>query len=129
MSDWRLTIPALLANFVAVPALAIGITSIFSLGEAREVGVIVVASAAGAPFVITLTQLAGSDVAASSGLLVLLLVVTIGYMPLVVPSIAPDADVSALAIAQPLVLTMLLPIVFRSIATKFIPGWTERIRP
>ena len=106
----RLVIGALVANFVVVPLLAYAITAFLSLGEGREVGLLLVAVAAGAPFVIKLTQAADGDLALAAGLLVLLVVVSIGYMPIVVPLIAPDAHVSAISIATPLVLTMLLPL-------------------
>lgn len=129
LRHWRFTVGALLANFVAVPALAYGITAVFSLGEHREVGLLVVASAAGAPFLIKLTQIARSDVALAAGLLVMLLVTTIVYMPLVVPRIAPEADVSTTSIATPLVLTMLLPLVLGLILDQIIPAWTERLQP
>ena len=125
----RLVIGALVANFVLVPLLAYAITRLLSFGEQRELGLLLVASAAGAPFVIKLAQLAGADLAIAAGVLVLLIVVSIGYMPLVVPLIVPDGDVNALDIARPLVLTMLLPLVIGLIADHFVPTWTERLLP
>jgi BASS family bile acid:Na+ symporter len=125
----RLVIGALAANFVLVPILAYVITSMLSLGEERELGLLLVACAAGAPFLIKLAQLAGADLAVASGLLVLLLVITIPYMPLVVPLIAPEAEVSAAAIAAPLVLTMLLPLVIGLIANQIVPVVTNRLLP
>jgi BASS family bile acid:Na+ symporter len=73
-------------------------------------GLILVATAAGAPFLIKLTILAKADVALSATLLVLLLPVTIVYMPLVVPLALPEARINAGAIAKPLLLSMLLPL-------------------
>src|SRR3712207_4883765 len=74
----RLVIGALVANFVLVPLLAYAITGFLSLGEGHEIGLLLVATAAGAPFLIKLTQAANGDLALASGLLVLLLVITIG---------------------------------------------------
>ncbi len=125
----RLVIGAVVANFVLVPILAYVITAIFSFGEERELGLLVVACAAGAPFLIKLAQMAGADLAIATGVLVLLIVVTVPYMPIVVPLIAPEADVSAAAIAGPLVLTMLLPLVVGLIADRFVPAWTKRLLP
>jgi predicted Na+-dependent transporter len=102
---------ALVANFAAVPALAFAILHVIDLDSPYAVGLVLIASAAGAPFAVKLTQLSGGQVAFSAGLLVLLLVVSIGYMPIVVPLLAPGADTSAWAIAAPLVKTMLLPLV------------------
>jgi predicted Na+-dependent transporter len=101
---------ALLANFVLVPLLAYAVARLLSFDSSVETGLIMVATAAGAPFLIKLTQIADGDLAFSAGLLVLLLVATMVYMPIVVPLIAPDAAVSATSIAAPLVLTMLLPL-------------------
>ncbi len=125
----RLVIGALVANFVLVPLLAFAITSFLSLGEGREIGLLLVAAAAGAPFVIKLTQAAAGDLALASGLLVLLVVVTIGYMPIVVPLIAPDAEVSTGAIAMPLVLTMLLPLGIGLFVDAKFEGWADRLQP
>jgi BASS family bile acid:Na+ symporter len=125
----RLVIGAVAANFVLVPVLAYVITAIFSFGEAREVGLLLVACAAGAPFLVKLAQMAGADLAVAAGVLVLLLVITVPYMPIVVPLIAPVARVSAAAIARPLVLTMLLPLVVGLIADRLVPAWTQRLLP
>jgi BASS family bile acid:Na+ symporter len=125
----RLVVGAVAANFVLVPILAYVITTLFSFGEAREIGLLLVACAAGAPFLIKLAQMAGADLATATGVLVLLLVITVPYMPLVVPLIAPEAHVSAVAIAVPLVLTMLLPLVVGLIAARVIRDWTDRLLP
>jgi BASS family bile acid:Na+ symporter len=125
----RLVIGAVVANFVLVPILAYVITAIFSFGEEREIGLLLVACAAGAPFLVKLAQMAGADLAVAAGVLVLLLVITVPYMPIVVPLIAPEADVSAAAIARPLILTMLLPLAVGLIVDRFIPVWPDRLLP
>ncbi len=125
----RLVIGALVANFVLVPLLAYAIAGFLSLGEGREIGLLLVATAAGAPFVIKLTQAANGDLALASGLLVLLVVITIGYMPIVVPLIAPGAEVSALSIAMPLVLTMLLPLVIGLFIDAKFENWADWLQP
>jgi predicted Na+-dependent transporter len=125
----RLVIGAVVANFILVPILAYAITAIISIGEEREIGLLVVACAAGAPFLIKLAQMAGADLATATGVLVLLIVVTVFYMPIIMPLIAPEAEVSATAIAVPLVLTMLLPLLVGLIADRFVPTWTKRLLP
>jgi len=129
LRNLRLVIGAVVANFIVVPILAYGITRLMSFGEDREIGLLVVSCAAGAPFLIKLAQMAGSDVAIATGLLVLLLVITVPYMPIVVPRIASAANVSAASIARPLVLSMLLPLAVGLIAGKFVPEWTNRLLP
>jgi BASS family bile acid:Na+ symporter len=102
---------ALLANFVLVPILAFLLATMLGLEPEHQIGLILVASAAGAPLAIKLTMMARGKVAFSAGLLVLLLVSTMVYLPLVVPLLAPGADVRAGAIAKPLILSLLLPLV------------------
>jgi predicted Na+-dependent transporter len=129
LRNTRLVLGTLVANFVLVPLLAYAITRFLSLGEAREIGLLLVAVAAGAPFLIKLTQAADGDLALAAGLLVLLVVVTIGYMPIVVPLIAPDAEVSASSIAMPLVLTMLLPLGIGLFIDARFEEWADRLQP
>src|SRR3712207_2539172 len=125
----RLVIGALVANFVLVPLLVYAITGFLSLGEGREIGLLLVAAAAGAPFVIKLTQVADGDLALAAGLLVLLVVVSICYMPIIVPLIAPGAEVSVLSIAMPLVLTMLLPLVIGLFIDARFESLADRLQP
>ena len=101
---------ALLANFLLVPLLALGIVRLWPLDRPLEAGLILVAMSAGAPFLIKLTEVARSDVALSATLLVLLLPATVVYAPFAVPLVLPEADVSAGGLAVPLFLTMLLPL-------------------
>jgi bile acid:Na+ symporter, BASS family len=129
LRNLRLVTGAVVANFIVVPILAYGITRLMSFGEDREIGLLVVSCAAGAPFLIKLAQMAGSDVAIATGLLVLLLVITVPYMPVVVPRIASEANVSAASIARPLILSMLLPLAVGLIVAKFLPEWTNRLLP
>ncbi len=129
LRDVRGVILALFANFVAVPLLAYAVARWLSLDRSMELGLVLVAFAAGAPFVIKLVQLAGGTVAFSSGLLVLLLLVTIPYLPLVMPLAIPDATVHPAGIARPLLLTMLLPLGAGLLVKAMSPGWAGRLQP
>lgn len=129
LRNLRGVVLALVANFLAVPLLAFAILRLVSLQRAYAIGLLLVASAAGAPFVIKLTKMSGGSVAFASGLLVLLLVVTIGYMPLVVPRLTAETAVSSRAIAAPLVLTMLLPLAAGLVVDALWPGVAERATP
>jgi len=110
LRDLRGVLLTLAANFILVPLLAYGVARLLPINHAAEVGLMLVATAAGAPFLIMLTQLANGDTAFGAGVLVLLLVGTIIYMPFVVPLVAPQTTVSATSIAMPLIVTMLLPL-------------------
>lgn len=129
LRNLRLVAFALLANFVAVPLWALVITRVLSLGAPYEVGILIVASAAGAPMLVKLVQMSDGDVAFAGSLLVLLLPVTVIYMPLVVPLIAPDAEVEVWAIARPLLLSNLLPLGIGVAVLATLPRLARRLRP
>ena len=106
-----LVILALVANFVLVPLLAYGITHLLSLDEPLKIGLVVLSTVAGAPFLVKEVQAAKGDLALGVGLMFLLMIVTIAYVPLVLPRLLPGVQVDAWAIAKSLIVTMLVPIV------------------
>ena len=57
LRDLRLVALGLLANFILVPAWAVSLTRLFAMEEPYAIGLLVVASAAGAPFLVKLVQL------------------------------------------------------------------------
>jgi predicted Na+-dependent transporter len=120
---------ALLANFVLVPLLGYLITLILPLDRPLQIGLILIACAAGAPFLIKLTIAAGRNVALSTSLLVLLLPLTIIYIPIVVPIAIPEVTVSPMAIAMPLVLTMLIPLAIGFLIKAYFHLWAARWQP
>ena len=108
---------------------AVLVLQIISLERPHAIGLFLVASAAGAPFLIKLAESGETDVALGTTLLVVLLPATIVYMPLVVPLALPDAAVSTAAIARPLVLTMLLPLAVGLVAHAYAPAPAARLQP
>lgn len=110
LKDVRLVALALLANFVLVPLLAYLITLIIPLDQALRTGLILLATAAGAPFLPKLVQGAKGNVAFGVGLMVLLMVVTIVYMPLVLPLLLQGVEINAGDIAKSLIVLMLIPL-------------------
>jgi predicted Na+-dependent transporter len=106
----RLVILALVANFVVVPIVAYLILLVIPLEQGLATGLIIIATAAGAPFLPKLAQVAKGDVALSVGLMVLLMVVTIVYLPIVLPLLLQGVQVNPLDIAQSLVILMLIPL-------------------
>ena len=72
--------------------------------------VILIGCCAGAPFLPKLAQLAKGDAALAVGAMVLLMVVTVGYAPIVVPLAIEGATVDAWDIASSLIVFMLIPL-------------------
>lgn len=106
----RLVLLALLANFVLVPLLAYVIIRVIPLEQSLQIGLVVLATAAGAPFLPKLVQGAKGNIAFGVGLMTLLMVVTIVYMPLVLPLLLPGVEVNPWDIAKSLIVLMLIPL-------------------
>ncbi len=106
----RLVLLALLANFVLTPLLAYAIILVIPLEKSLQIGLVVLATAAGAPFLPKLVQGAKGNIAFGVGLMTLLMVATIIYMPLVLPLLLPGVEVSPWDIAKSLIVLMLIPL-------------------
>jgi BASS family bile acid:Na+ symporter len=120
---------ALVANFVLVPLLAFGIARLLSLEPAFTTGLMLIGTAAGAPFLIKLTRAANADPALSATMVVLLMPLTVVYMPLVIPLVVADASVRAIAIAAPLLATLILPLILGLVLDSTLPRWAARLQP
>ncbi|MEX5296292.1 hypothetical protein QYM41_13525 [Kocuria sp. CPCC 205268] len=121
LRDVRLVLAGMAANFVVAPAVAFCVVAALGIpGEART-GLMVLACAAGAPFVLKLSKLARADMAVSSSLLAVMLLATIGYMPVALPVLLPGVEVAPGAIASVLLLTMFLPLVGAVLLRQFTP--------
>ena len=111
LKNARLVVLALLGNFVLVPLLALIITRIIPLRQDLKIGLIVLSTVAGAPFLVKEVQAAKGDLALGVGLMFLLMIVTIVFVPLALPVLLPGVEVNPWDIAKSLIMTMLLPIV------------------
>jgi BASS family bile acid:Na+ symporter len=106
----RLVALVLLANFVVMPLVAVGLAKVLTLDELFAIGLLVLGCTAGAPFLPKLAERAKGDIAFAVGAMVLLMVVTVGYLPVVLPLLLPGVSVNPWNIARSLVLLMLLPL-------------------
>lgn len=122
-------ITAVVANFVLVPLLAVAILWLIRIETPLAIGLMVVSVAAGAPMLIRLTQIAREPVSFAASIMVLLLVVTMIYMPIVIPRLASGDPISAMAIARPLLLTMLLPLCLAFVVRALSPRTAETLLP
>jgi BASS family bile acid:Na+ symporter len=86
------------------------LTRLVPLQPAHAVGLLLLGSAAGAPFLPKLVEIAGGDLAYSVALMVLQMVGTIVFMPLALPWLVPGLSADPLRIAMPLVGLMLAPL-------------------
>ena len=125
----RRVVMSLLANFVLVPLVALGLAALLRLDEPFGVGLLLLGSAAGAPFLPKLTQLAKGNLAFAVGLMVLLMVITVGFLPLVLPLLLSGVSVDSAKIARSLFLLMLLPLAAALVVKARFPAAAARTRP
>jgi BASS family bile acid:Na+ symporter len=110
LRNGKLVLLALLANFVLMPLGALAIARILKLDQPLGIALLLLGAAAGAPFLPKLAGIAKGNLAFAVGLMVLLMVLTVGYMPLVLPLLLEGVSVDPMKIARSLVLLMLLPL-------------------
>ena len=110
LKNMRLVIMALVANFILVPALVYGITALIPVSEGQRIGLILLAMAAGSPLLIKLAQAAKGNMAFAVGLMVMLMVVSIFFLPIFLPLFLTGVEVNPWEIAQSLIITMLIPL-------------------
>jgi len=110
LKNVKLVVLALVANFLLVPLVAVVITLVIPLDQPIRIGLILLATAAGAPFLPKLAEAAKGSTAFSVGLMVLLMMVTIIYLPIVLPLLLGGVEVNPWDIAQSLIMLMLIPL-------------------
>ena len=96
-----------------MPLAAILIARALQLAQPLGVALLILGVAAGAPFLPKLAGIAEGNLAFAVGLMVLLMVLTVGYMPVVLPVLLEGVSVDPTKIAKSLVLLMLLPLIVR----------------
>src|SRR5215813_7766380 len=110
LRNLRLVAMSLLANFVLMPVAAVVLARVLRLDEPLGVGLLLLGVAAGAPFLPKLTELAKGNLPFAVGIMVLLAVGTVAYLPLVLPLLLPGVTVNSEKIAGWLFLLTLLPL-------------------
>jgi BASS family bile acid:Na+ symporter len=129
LKNARLVILALVANFAIVPAMAYLVTRILPLAQDLRIGLILFSAVAGAPLAIKATQSARADQRFAVGLIALQVVVTVFYLPVVLPLLIPGVAVDTIAVAVPLVIQILLPLAFGLLMNARYDEEAEMARP
>ena len=125
----RLLALALVANFILMPLAAFTLARVFGLDEPFGIGLLLLGCAAGAPFLPKLAELAKGNLAFAVGEMVLLMVVTVGYLPIVLPLLLAGVTVDPGKIARSLVLLMLLPLAAGLALKAYYGGIAAQVKP
>jgi predicted Na+-dependent transporter len=129
LRNTRLVIMALGANFVVLPAVAFALSRIIPLDQDVQIGLLLLGTAAGAPFLPKLAQIAKANIAFAVGLMTMLIVVTIIYLPIVLPLLLPGVEVDAGKIAVSLIVQMLVPLIIGLLVKARYEGAAETLQP
>jgi len=129
LKDTRRVALALVANFVLVPLLTYAVVLLIPVSEGQRIGLILLGTAAGAPFLPKLAEVAKGDLAFSVGLMLLLMVGTIVYLPLVLPWLLQGVAVNPWKIAGSLVLLMMVPLAAGLVLRARTTALAEKLEP
>ena len=125
----RFVIVALLANFIIPPIAALLLINIFSLDEPLAAGLLLVSLAAGAPGLPKTAVFARVDIAAATGLMVLLVVVTIIILPIALPLLLTGISVTFWDVASGLVYLILVPLALSLFVRARYPEAAASVQP
>ncbi|MDY9925329.1 bile acid:sodium symporter family protein [Methanosarcina sp.] len=125
----KLVLLALVANFILVPAIAQILLYVFSLPQPLAIGLFILGTVAGSPFVLKLTKAARGDTALASGLMILLMVITTFYLPVVLPIFFPGIETSAWDLIKSMAEIILIPLALGLLVRARYDELAEELRP
>jgi BASS family bile acid:Na+ symporter len=111
------------------PALAVLITKLLPLAEPYAVGLLIFSLAPTAPALPLFIRIARADMSLAAGVMPLSVVGTVVLMPLLAPVLIPGLTVSSWALAKPLLLTVLLPLVIGVAIKVYAARVADKILP
>jgi len=129
LKNYPFVLKMLVANFVVAPLLMIVALHFAPFDPALKAGLLIFSLCAGAPFLIKLTQTAKHDLALGAAVMMLLMVVTVVYTPIVLPLVLSGISVDAWAVAKSLLLQLLLPIAAGMLIVKHLPDLAKKAQP
>jgi BASS family bile acid:Na+ symporter len=137
LREARAVFRALVANFVLVPLLAVGIERMIPMDPPLALGLFLLAGSAGAPFLIQLASAARRDLAGSAALVLLLVPMTAVFLPFYVPLAMAHPSLRSLSyvrsniveIGVPLLSTLILPLIFGLAVRALAPRHAARLTP
>ena len=111
LRDVRFVTLSVLWAFVLCPALAYGLTLVIPLTPPYAMGLILLGLAPCAPLLPMMTEKARGDLNYAASFILLASVGTVIYMPIMVPLLVKGLTVSPWAVAKPMLILVLIPLV------------------
>jgi bile acid:Na+ symporter, BASS family len=129
LNSFRLIILTLVWGWVVSPALAYLLTRILPMEPSIALGLLITSIAPVAPFFPILVRNARADVNFSAAFMPLTMVATVALMPLFVPIMMPGLTLSIWALAKPLLVLILMPMILGILIRIYFPRVADKIFP
>jgi BASS family bile acid:Na+ symporter len=129
LKSFRLIILTLFWGWVVCPAFAYLLTIIIPMEPSIAMGLLITSIAPVAPFFPILVRNARADVNFAAAFMPLTMVATVVLMPLFMPFIIEGLELSTWALAKPLLVLILLPMIAGILIRIYIPRLADKIFP
>jgi len=116
-------------SWIVGPAFAVLLTKFLPLTEGYAMGLLIFSLAPTAPALPMFIRMARADMSLAAAIMPLAVVGTVVLLPLLAPVLIPGLTVSSWAIAKPLLLTVLLPLVAGIVIRRHASGVADKIFP
>jgi predicted Na+-dependent transporter len=111
LKDKNLILKSLAANFIFLPIITYIILQVIPLQQGLAIGLVLMAAGAGSPFMLKLVQFMKADMAFAVGLMLILSIITLFYMPLMLSILLPGVSINPTSIAVSLLVLIFLPLI------------------
>jgi len=116
-------------GWVVGPSLGVLITLVLPLEEPYVIVVLLTSLAPCAPFLQQMVGRANGDIAFAGALIPLVAVGTVMFMPLLAPLLIKGLSIDTWAIARPLLLTILLPLIIGAMIRQYADSFATKVFP
>jgi BASS family bile acid:Na+ symporter len=125
----RFIILTIVWGWLVGPALAWFLAMVIPLSAPHAAGLMLISMAPAAPFYPLMVRRARGDMAFAASFIMLATVCTVVFLPLMAPLLIKGIVVSTRALAEPLLIMVLLPLLIGIIAKIYIPKVTDKLFP
>jgi predicted Na+-dependent transporter len=129
LKDKTLILKSLTANFIILPIITYIILQVIHLDQGLAIGLVLMTVGAGSPFMLKLVQFMKADMAFAVGLMIILSLVTLVYMPIILSVLLPGVTVNPISIASSLLVLIFLPLVIGTALKSRHNKLAEMIQP
>lgn len=132
LKNWHFLGAMVLTNLIVVPALMVYALDLVPIAEHYRIGLLIFGIAAGAPFLIKLTDTSEHDLALGATVLMVLMVLmvaTVAVMPILLPTLVDGVEVAAWPIVSALLQQMILPLILGFAISEFAESFDAVIQP